>query len=175
LQCFFILFLVPSLFSIYKYKISILLLICCVFLACSNEKNEPVVITKTDTVYVEKENSCQTQSFQGTNEEKKIEKNEPIKENKFEKKIESAPNPYLNSKIEYKIVNSENGTFGYDILIEGRTTIHQPSIPGMSGNNGFRTKEQAERTAKFVISKIQKNIMPPTITIQELDSLKVLK
>jgi len=45
----------------------------------------------------------------------------------------------------------------------------------MPGNNGFRTKEQAERTAKFVISKIQKNIMPPTVTIQELDSLKVLK
>jgi len=156
-------------------KFFYLLLICCVFLACSNEKNEPVVITKTDTVYVEKENSSQTQSFQASNEDKNFKKTEPIKENKVQNKVEPAPNPYLNAKIEYKIINAENSTFGYDILIEGRTTIHQPSIPGMSGNNGFRTKEQAERTAKFVISKIRQNIMPPTVTIQELDSLKVLK
>ncbi len=162
-------------FQSVNMKIFFLILICFLFLACSNEKNEPVVITKTDTVYLEKENNSKEQSFQSSYEEKNIKITEPRKEKKVEKKDEPAPNPYLNSKIEYKIVNSENGTFGYDIIIEGKTSIHQPSIPGMPGNNGFRTKEQAERTAKFVISKIRQNIMPPTVTIQELDSLKVLK
>jgi len=153
----------------------VFILIFFTFIACSDEKDEPVVITKTDTVYIEKNVNQQDVKDQNTVYKQNIEEANTAKDFKVEKKSKQSPNPYINSKIEFKIIDSENGTFGYDISIDGRTSIHQPSIPGMPGNNGFRTKEQAGKTAKFVIQKIRNNIMPPTVTIQELDSLKVLK
>jgi len=84
-------------------------------------------------------------------------------------------NPYKNSKITSQINPNEDKTWGYDILIEGKAIIHQPNIPGMAGNSGFKNKEAANKVAELIISKIKKNKMPPTINLQELDSLKVLR
>ena len=53
--------------------------------------------------------------------------------------------------------------------------IHQPNIPGMPGNRGFKTRAQAEKITELIIYKIKNNIMPPTVTVEELDSLGVLK
>ena len=76
-------------------------------------------------------------------------------------------------QLTYKIINSEQNTFGYDILDYNRPMIHQPAVPAMPGNKGFATKEDATKVAKLVIQKINKNIMPPSITPQELKSLKI--
>ena len=71
-----------------------------------------------------------------------------------------------------KIIAGEESTFGYDI--EGSSIrIHQPNIPGMPGNKGFRSKADAEKVAQLVAFKIRNNISPPSITSQELDSLGV--
>ena len=64
--------------------------------------------------------------------------------------------------------------WGYDIYLDGRHYVHQKHIPSVQGNTGFATKEDAEKTAQLVIKKIEKNIMPPGITPQELDSLGVV-
>jgi hypothetical protein len=74
----------------------------------------------------------------------------------------------------YKIIASANNTFGYDIYSDSKILIHQPSIPGMSGNNGFKQKQQAESVAKFVIDKIKKGIMPPTVSLAELKKLQAI-
>lgn len=66
------------------------------------------------------------------------------------------------------------GGFGYDILMGGKIYIHQPHIPAVAGNNGFPSAESALKTGTFIISKIRKNIMPPSVTKNELDSLGVL-
>jgi hypothetical protein len=63
--------------------------------------------------------------------------------------------------------------WGYDILKNGKVLIHQPNIPAVAGNRGFRSKEDAEKVALLMKKKIEKNIMPPTIEIRELDSLKI--
>lgn len=89
--------------------------------------------------------------------------------------VKQKDNPYANAEITIKIIPSTNNTFGYDILLYGKPLVHQPSIPGLPGNDGFTTKERAQKVAELVLKKIRNNEMPPTVTIDELNSLGVLK
>lgn len=82
---------------------------------------------------------------------------------------------YSNTNLIYKIIDSPNNTFGYDIFAGKQKMIHQPSIPGMPGNEGFKTKPDAENVAKLVITKIKKGEMPPTVTTDELKKLNAVK
>ncbi len=65
--------------------------------------------------------------------------------------------------------------FGYDIYMDSATkpTVHQPNIPAVAGNRGFATEEEARKIGEYVGNKIRNNIMPPSVTTQELDSLGV--
>ena len=82
-------------------------------------------------------------------------------------------NPYVNSKIQVTTFQSDDKTWGYDISIDGVTYVHQPTIPAVSGNIGFSSKEDAHKTAEFVVSKIKNNEMPPSITPEELKELGI--
>jgi len=53
--------------------------------------------------------------------------------------------------------------------------IHQTSVPALPGNEGFKTREAATKVALLVIEKIKKGEMPPTISIDEMKKLKVIK
>ncbi len=79
----------------------------------------------------------------------------------------------VSTQFTYKIISSPNNTFGYDIYANGKPMIHQPTPPGMSGNNGFKKKLDAEKVAKFVIAKMKKGEMPPTVTVDDLKKLSV--
>lgn len=117
------------------------------------------------------------------NEEKenKIEENNSDK-NTIQAIEEVRKNPYENANIEVKIIDntkSQNSEpkisgFGYDILVDGTLFIHQPNIPAVPGNNGFKNEADAKKVAELMTYKIKNNIVPPTITIEEMDSLKVL-
>jgi hypothetical protein len=65
--------------------------------------------------------------------------------------------------------------WGYDIYAEGKRMIHQPIIPAIAGNNHFKSKEAADKTAALAISKMQRSGSLPILTIEELDSLGVTK
>ena len=91
------------------------------------------------------------------------------------KEVKQQINPYANAEIAIKIIPSANNTFGYDILLYGRPLVHQPTIPGLQGNEGFTTKERAQTVAEFVVKKIRNNEMPPTVTIEDLNNMGVLK
>ncbi len=91
------------------------------------------------------------------------------------KEVKEQKNPYANAEITIKIIPSANNTFGYDILLYGRPLVHQPNIPGLPGNEGFTTKERAQTVAEFVVKKIRNNEMPPTVTIEDLNTMGVLK
>jgi len=84
-------------------------------------------------------------------------------------------NPYANAEITTKIIPAPNKTFGYDILLYGKPLVHQPNIPGLPGKEGFTTKERAKTVAEFVVKKIRNNEMPPTVTIEDLNKMGVLK
>jgi len=89
--------------------------------------------------------------------------------------IRQQKNPYANAEITIKIIPSANNTFGYDILLYGRPLVHQPNIPGLPGNEGFTTKEKAQTVAEFVVKKIRNNEMPPTVTMEDLNTMGILK
>lgn len=90
-------------------------------------------------------------------------------------------NPYANSKIEIRVFandtvrGSKIKGFGYDVYIDDKLYVHQPHVPAVSGNNGFNSKENARKAGEFIIYKIKNNIMPPSVSAKELDSLGVLK
>jgi hypothetical protein len=76
-------------------------------------------------------------------------------------------------RLKYVIINNSETGFGYNIVEGNHIMIHQPSVPGLQGNKGFTTGEDAAKVALLAINKIHKNIMPPTITRRELDSLHI--
>lgn len=78
---------------------------------------------------------------------------------------------FKNSKLTYKIISAPNNTWCYDIFKDGNICIHQNSIPGVAGINGFTTKEKAEKVAQLVVTKIQKGEMPPTVSQEEMKAV----
>jgi hypothetical protein len=91
-------------------------------------------------------------------------------------KIKKEPPPPITKparQLSYEIIPAAQNSFGYNIISGTKKLVHQPSVPGLPGNRGFTSKADAEKCAKLVIKKINNNIMPPTVTRQELDSLKI--
>lgn len=86
---------------------------------------------------------------------------------------QTLPEPVI-SNYTVETFQREDNTWGYRILENGKMIINQPHIPAVQGNQGFGTKEKAEMTGNLMVSKIQKGMMPPTLTRSELDSLGVL-
>jgi len=74
----------------------------------------------------------------------------------------------------YKIIPSINNTWGYDIYKGEKILIHQTNIPGMPGNNGFKTKSDSKKVARLVVEKLKNGEMPPSVTIEEMKKLNVL-
>ena len=79
-----------------------------------------------------------------------------------------------NVKFNYVIIPSVEKTWGYDIYIRKQVFIHQPNLPGLPGNKGFKSKTDAEKVARLVIEKINKGEMLPSISTGELKELKIL-
>jgi hypothetical protein len=63
--------------------------------------------------------------------------------------------------------------YGYDIYNGTKKMIHQSTIPGEPGVNGFVSAEEAKRVGKLVVHKLENNSGFPTINRSELDSLKI--
>lgn len=80
----------------------------------------------------------------------------------------------LKSDYSYEVVHSVNGSWGYDIYKGKKLFIHQLNIPGLPGNDGFKTRKDAENVAMLVIMKLKNGIMPPTVSNEELKGLKIL-
>jgi len=82
---------------------------------------------------------------------------------------------YANTKLTYKIIDAPKQTYGYDVFADGRLMIHQTNAPALPNNAGFKTKADATKVALLVIEKIKKGEMPPTISIDEMKKLRVIK
>ena len=80
-------------------------------------------------------------------------------------------------KLEVKTYQNDSTLkgWGYDVYADGALYIHQPAIPAIPGNRGFSSQHNALTAGNFAALKIRNNIMPPTISLNELDSLGVLK
>lgn len=67
----------------------------------------------------------------------------------------------------------QNGGWGYRIVQDTTAVVDQPDIPGVEGRKPFKTKQEAQSVVDLVIKKINEGTFPPTVTIHELDSLKI--
>ncbi len=74
--------------------------------------------------------------------------------------------------VEVKTFKGPDG-WGYEVLVNGKKTIHQEHIPAIQGVHPFPTEEMARATGRLMARKIRKGTMPPTVTKDELDSLGV--
>jgi hypothetical protein len=84
--------------------------------------------------------------------------------------VESAtPQPHFKTQF----ITGANHSYGYEVLVDGRVLIYQPTIPGHPGTDGFKTRREARRVAALVVYKLQHHQMPPSVSGAELDSLKV--
>ena len=86
-----------------------------------------------------------------------------------------AASAYANTKLTYKVINAPKQTYGYDVFADGRLMVHQSSVPAVPRNEGFKTPEDATKVALVVIEKIKKGEMAPTISIDEMKKLNVIK
>lgn len=71
-----------------------------------------------------------------------------------------------------QILDVEGG-WGYQITHNQKVIIHQPAIPAIRGNKPFVSEKQAMAVATLVIAKLNKGLMPPSVTRHELDSLRI--
>lgn len=75
----------------------------------------------------------------------------------------------------YKVYLVSEGNWGYQLFDGATMVINQPSIPAVQGIAGFDTKEKADKTARFVLEKMKRGEIPPTISREELERLNVLR
>lgn len=74
--------------------------------------------------------------------------------------------------IVFKNDSTTNG-YGYDIMVNGKKMIHQPTIPAVTGNRGFHSESDAQNAGALVKRKLLNNEMPPTISLDELNALGI--
>lgn len=74
--------------------------------------------------------------------------------------------------LSYHCFKTDQG-WGYDVTLNHKVIIHQPFIPGVPGQTGFSSKEQADTVARIVIEKIKSGEIP-ALTHQQLQRLGVL-
>lgn len=80
----------------------------------------------------------------------------------------------VSSRFRAQYYYSDSLGWGYDVLEGNTLRIHQPHIPAIQGNHGFKSEYDAEKAANRVIEKLDHNIMPPTLSVDELRELGVL-
>lgn len=74
------------------------------------------------------------------------------------------------NEIKINVFQMDQG-WGFDILVNHKKYIHQTNIPAINDLKAFKTKKDALKIAALMKSKICKNIIPPSLTLQEIDSL----
>lgn len=83
-------------------------------------------------------------------------------------------------KVEVSIfeIRGKNGRlegYGYDLIVNGKKTIHQPTIPAVQGNYPFFSEQDAQAVGELAASRMRKTGDLPTIRVQDLDSLKIVR
>lgn len=85
------------------------------------------------------------------------------------------PRTPTRATITHRLIDAPNGTFGYEILADGKLLVRQTNVPGQPGNTGCTTKADAEQLAVLVSDKVKRGEMPPTVTKEELQQLSIIR
>ncbi|WP_460636686.1 DUF4907 domain-containing protein [Larkinella harenae] len=78
------------------------------------------------------------------------------------------------SKPSYELQTIATPTgWGYQVVLDGKTVIHQPAVPGQAGQRGFPREDLARRVGERVVAKLRLGQFPPTLSSSELSQLGV--
>ncbi len=77
--------------------------------------------------------------------------------------------------VTHRIIDAPGGTFGYEILADGKLLVRQTNIPGQPGNTGCSSQADAEKLAALVAAKVEHGEMPPTVSKEELEGLHIIR
>lgn len=86
--------------------------------------------------------------------------------------IESKPT--LNNNYILEVTGNNSMGWGYRIYKGNKLIIDQKVIPAIAGIRRFKTEEEAKIIGDLVIKKMRTDGDFPSITILELDSLKII-
>jgi hypothetical protein len=87
----------------------------------------------------------------------------------------SFPTTPSTATITHRIIDAPKGTYGYEILADGKLLVRQTNVPGQPGNTGCATKADAENLATLVAGKVKRGEMPPTVAKEELQQLSIIR
>ncbi|GAB5418459.1 MAG: hypothetical protein Crog4KO_33270 [Crocinitomicaceae bacterium] len=71
----------------------------------------------------------------------------------------------------FKAVPLDSKGWGYQLFRGSHLEIFQKNVPAISGLHTFDSQEQAELAAEFALTKIEQGFFPPTVELEELDSI----
>ena len=77
-------------------------------------------------------------------------------------------------KSDYKSFSGGEG-WGFELMLNGRLYIHQPFIPAIPNIVAFSDSLKAATAAEMMAGKVQKNIIPPALSEEELAASGLLK
>ncbi len=77
----------------------------------------------------------------------------------------------------FEVITFQNdpqiGGWGFDIYVDGKRYIHQPTVPVVAGVMGFGSKEQSETAGKMMVEKLRQCKMPPALDENDLETIGV--
>jgi hypothetical protein len=84
------------------------------------------------------------------------------------------PKPATTGNFSYIVFLNHDKTWGYNIFLDHTLMIHQATIPGVQGMKGFVSEKDAGTVASLVLKKLQQNVTPPSISQEELKTMKII-
>ena len=88
--------------------------------------------------------------------------------------IEQNPSAFKGAKLTFKVIESPNETYGYDIYADDRLVIHQPNVPGTNSTDGFKTRQAAGKVAKLIVDKLREG-KSASISVKEMKELNAIE
>jgi hypothetical protein len=79
---------------------------------------------------------------------------------------------FKTANITSSIISDSEG-FGYEIWVNGKKYIHQRYIPSVKPYKRFSSADDAQKVADLVIKKLREEIIPPKISVSEIEKLGI--
>lgn len=77
------------------------------------------------------------------------------------------------NRFHYNVIVVDGG-FGYDLYVDSTLYVHQVHIPAVNGLFPFATEADAAHVADIAIRKMEEGIIPPTISVEELQAAGIV-
>lgn len=68
---------------------------------------------------------------------------------------------------------AKSGTWGYDIMANGKFYFHQAEMPGKEGGLGFATEADALKVGKRIVELLRSPVSEPSLTAGELQKMGI--